>query len=68
MNKLLVRGLKQGRCLLIRLDHGADIIKQISDILDKEKIEAAALWVIGALTEAEIAYYDQTSHEYKRYP
>jgi predicted DNA-binding protein with PD1-like motif len=65
MNKLLVRGLKQGRCLLVRLDHGADIIKQISDILDKEKIEAAALWVIGALTEAEIAYYDQASHEYK---
>jgi uncharacterized protein len=65
MNKLLVRGLKQGRCLLVRLDHGADIIKQISDLLDKEKIESATFWAIGALTDAKIAYYDQASHEYK---
>lgn len=65
MNKLLKRGFKQGRCLLIRLDHGADIVKQVSDLLDKEKIDAAAFFAIGALAEAEIAYYDQTSQEYK---
>ncbi len=65
MNKLLKRGFKQGRCLLVRLDHGADIVKQISDLLDKEKIDVAAFFAIGALTEAEIAYYDQVSHEYK---
>lgn len=62
---MLMRGLKQGRCFLIRLDHSVDIVKQISDFLDKEKIEAAALWAIGALKGARIAYYDQTSHEYK---
>jgi predicted DNA-binding protein with PD1-like motif len=65
MNKLLVRGLKHGRCFLIRLDRDADIIEQIYDILDKEKIETAAIWAIGALTDAKIAYYDQESHEYK---
>lgn len=62
---MLVRGLKQGRCFLVRLDHGTDIIKQISDLMDKEKIESATFWAIGALTEARIAYYDQASHEYK---
>lgn len=65
MNKLLKRGFKQGRCLLVRLDHGADIVKQVSDLLDKEKIDVAAFLAIGALTEAEIAYYDQALHEYK---
>jgi predicted DNA-binding protein with PD1-like motif len=63
---VLTRGFKQGRCLLVRLDHGADIVKQILDILDKEKIEAAAFCAIGALAEAEIAYYDQVSHEYRK--
>ncbi len=65
MNKLLKRGFKRGRCLLVRLDHGADIVKQVSDFLDKEKIEAAIFFAIGALIKAEIAYYDQASHEYK---
>ncbi len=62
---MLMRGLKHGRCLLIRLDHGMDIIEQISDLLDKEKIETAAIWAIGALKEAKIAYYNQASHEYE---
>jgi predicted DNA-binding protein with PD1-like motif len=65
MNKLLKRGFRQGRCLLVRLDHGSDIVKQVSDLLDEEKIEAAVFYAIGALAEAEIAYYDQASHEYK---
>ncbi len=62
---MLKRGFEQGRCLLVRLDHGADIVKQVSDFLDKEKIEAAIFFAIGALIKAEIAYYDQSSHEYK---
>jgi predicted DNA-binding protein with PD1-like motif len=51
-----MREFKQGRYLLVRLDHGADIVEQMSDLLDKEKIEAAAFCAIGALAEAEIAY------------
>lgn len=66
MERVLTRGFKQGRCLLVRLDHGADIVKQISDLLDKEKIEVATFCAIGALAEADIAYYDQVSHEYKK--
>jgi predicted DNA-binding protein with PD1-like motif len=66
MERVLTRGFKQGRCLLVRLDHGADIVKQISDLLNKEMIEVAAFCAIGALTEAEIAYYDQVSHEYRK--
>lgn len=65
---MLTRGFKQGRCFLVRLDHGADIVKQISDLLDKEKIGAAAFCAIGALGEAEIAYYDQASREYRKIP
>lgn len=62
---MIVRGLMQGRSLLVGLDHGEDIVRQISNLLDKEKIETAALWAIGALTKAEIAFYDQAAHEYK---
>lgn len=63
---MLLRDFKQGRSLLISLDHGADIMKQISYLLDKEEIESAVFCAIGALINADLAFYNQTSQEYKR--
>jgi len=61
---LLVRELKRGRSLLVRLDHGADLVNQISELAVDESIHTGAFSVLGALIQAEIAFYDQESHEY----
>ena len=60
----MIREFKQGRIFLARLDHGADIISQITNLAEKNGIETAALCAIGALSRAELGYYDQLSHEY----
>ena len=67
LEKLLIRDFRQGRCLLARLDHGADIIGQIILIWPEEKeIETGVFSVIGALSRAELGYYDQVSLKYGR--
>ena len=62
--RLLVRELQRGRSLLVNLDYGADVVNQITELAGNEGIQTGAFSVLGALTEAEIAFYDQESHEY----
>ena len=54
-----------GRSLLARLDHGGEIIGQITDLARDRKIRAAAISAIGALTRADLGFYDQTGQEYR---
>ncbi|MFZ3149766.1 MAG: PPC domain-containing DNA-binding protein [Methanothrix sp.] len=61
---MLIRDFRQGRILFARLDHGADIIGQITNLAEENKINTGALSAIGALSRAELGYYDQVSHEY----
>lgn len=49
---------------MARLDHGEDIIGQITDLAVEKEIETASLSVIGALSRAELGYYDQASQKY----
>jgi predicted DNA-binding protein with PD1-like motif len=63
---LLTRDFRAGRIILARLDHGEDIIAQITGLAQEELIEMGAFSVIGALSRAEIGYYDQSSHEYQK--
>ncbi len=63
---MLAQELKLGRCLIARLDHGIDIVNQIADSAKKEKIGTGIFSAIGALVQAELAYYDQVSHEYHK--
>jgi predicted DNA-binding protein with PD1-like motif len=66
--EMLLNSFCQGRCLLARLDHGADILHQVSRLAREEGIATGILTAIGALSLAEIAYYDQASLEYRRIP
>ena len=65
---MLIRDCSQGRSLLARLDNGAEIIGRITDIVRERKIEAATFYAIGALTRADLGYYDQAGHEYHIVP
>jgi len=55
-----------GRCLIARLDHGIDIVSQITDLAKNERIVTGTFSAIGALMQADLAYYDQVSHEYHK--
>jgi predicted DNA-binding protein with PD1-like motif len=61
---MLIREFRQGCIFFARLDHGADIISQITNLAEENGIEMGALTAIGALSRAELGYYDQLSHEY----
>jgi predicted DNA-binding protein with PD1-like motif len=65
---MLIRDCSPGRSLLARLDHGAEIIAQITDIAKERQIEAGTFYAIGALTRADLGYYDQEAHEYHNSP
>lgn len=65
---MFIRDCGQGKSLLARLDNGAEIIGQITDIARTNKIEAATFYAIGALSRAELGYYDQRAHEYRVTP
>ncbi|MDD1760397.1 MAG: DNA-binding protein [Methanothrix sp.] len=66
--EMLTNNFGQGRCLLARLDHGADILHQAGRLAKEEGIKTGILTAIGALSLAELAYYDQASLEYRKIP
>jgi predicted DNA-binding protein with PD1-like motif len=49
---------------MARLDHGKEIIGQITDLAKEKEIKTGFLSVIGALSRAELGYYDQVSQKY----
>jgi hypothetical protein len=60
----LIRDFRQGRGFVARLDHGTDIIGQITELAKGKEIETGIFSVIGALSRAELGYYDQASQKY----
>jgi hypothetical protein len=62
---VLIREFELGRSLLARLEHGEEIIGQITSIIREEDIRAGHLSAIGALEEAEIGCYNQQTHKYQ---
>jgi len=61
---LIIEESIAGRSLLARLDHGAEMIGQIADLARERRIKAAAISAIGALTRADLGFYDQAGREY----
>jgi predicted DNA-binding protein with PD1-like motif len=51
---------------MAKLVHGKDIIGQIGDLSMREKVDVGTICAIGALMEANLAYYDRSSHEYRK--
>lgn len=63
---MLTKDMKLGRCLIARLGHGIDIVSQITDLAKRERITTGIFSAIGALMQADLAFYDQASHEYHK--
>ena len=63
---LLQKNFKHGRSLLIRLDHGSDMIEGMTEIAGSLEIVTGVFSAIGALSSAELGYYDQVKNEYSK--
>ena len=59
-----IKNFIQGRIIVARLEHGEDIISQFTALAEMNGIETGTLSAIGALSHADLAFYDQSSHEY----
>ncbi|MCL6611639.1 MAG: DNA-binding protein [Peptococcaceae bacterium] len=45
---------KIGRIFMARMDHGDDLLEELKQLAEKEKIEAGVFYVIGALKNASL--------------
>ncbi len=63
---MLIKDLRRGRTLMVRLDHDGEIVSQITYLASKEKICSGIFGIIGALKQAVLGYYDQKSLEYRK--
>jgi predicted DNA-binding protein with PD1-like motif len=56
--------LGDGKRIMARLTHGADLIDEILGVAGEHHIELAHCWAIGAVKRARLAYYDQDGKAY----
>jgi uncharacterized protein len=55
-----------GRQILMgRLDHGADLLEEITKMCRAEKIRMGRVEAIGAVSGARLGFYNQTTREYQ---
>ena len=57
-----------GRTFLIRAPHDSDIIQFLTETAKTNAITTATFTAIGALKNAKLGFYDQTTHEYSEIP
>ncbi len=55
---------KPGRCLMGRLDKGADLLKALEDFCQQQNITLGEVRALGAVTRARVGYYDQAARVY----
>jgi uncharacterized protein len=60
----LVLESNAGRTLVGRLERGSDLVEGLERICADRDIRAAWVSVIGAVSHAAFAYYEQTDHRY----
>lgn len=52
--------------MMVRLEHGSDIMDAIREAAADRSIDSGFFSVIGALSSVELAYYDQTEKVYRK--
>ena len=56
--------LGDGKRIMARLTHGADLVDEIVAVAREHHIDLAQCWAIGAVKRARLAYYDQDGRAY----
>ena len=58
---------KTKRAIIARMEPGEDILATIESVADSYNIRSGQLTLIGAVSKANLAYFDRTSQEYKSF-
>jgi len=53
--------------LSIRMEHGKELMEQLTSFIEREKIASALISGIGAVKWAELGYYNQQTKEYRNF-
>jgi predicted DNA-binding protein with PD1-like motif len=53
-----------GQVIVARLEHGADLLEELTRVAHECSITLGHVTAIGAVTSARFAFYDQTAHTY----
>ena len=64
MKKPFYRQFKPGRIFMGRLHFGDDLLESLVKFCEDKKIKCAALWLIGAVQNANLGYYGQKEKKY----
>lgn len=61
----LIKKTKSSDIIMGRLDHGVDLLEELTDICRENDIRLGRVEAIGAVRKARLAYYDQHTFEYR---
>lgn len=56
------------RTFVVVLASGDEVLSAIQDFIEREKVRAAAITAIGALSEATLLYFDWNKRSYEKIP
>jgi len=59
------REIHSSRYLIGRLQHGSDLLDEITRICREENVQLGWVEALGAVSKARIAYYDQEARDYR---
>ncbi len=55
--------VRAGRCFMGKLDHGADLLAELTGVCEQNDIRLGRVEAIGAVQKARVGYYEQKSRE-----
>ena len=61
----MIREAATGRCLIGRLDCGADLLDALTRICVKEGVTLGRVAALGAVQKARVGFYNQAAREYE---
>jgi len=61
----IVKEAQHKKIYIAKLEHGADLLEEITAVCREKNIRIGKLFAIGAVKQARLAYYDQAQKEYR---
>jgi predicted DNA-binding protein with PD1-like motif len=61
----MMKRVKPKEVFMGRLSHGGDLLEEITNICQEEKIQLGWFEALGAVKRARLAFYNQETHEYE---
>jgi len=59
---------KMGEHFVIRLEAGEEVVSTLKGWMEQQGIRAGFFWALGALSRAELGYFDAETKSYRRSP